>query len=99
MMMMMVMVMMVVVVVVAMVMMSFSKPLSLREWGDQPTEGGVCRLSRPAKAWASRSERGDVAAQPGEHREIKCFFCVGVRAPGVRETLLSARNGPQNAAL
>jgi len=82
--------------------MSFSKPLFLRERGEQPTEGGRRRVSRAAEARASRSERGEMAAQPREHGESntvrRLSSCVCVCAPGVREPLLAARNGPRNAA-
>ena len=74
-----------------MTIMSFSKSLSLREWGQQPTEGCVRQISRPVEARVP-------AAQSREHSEMKCFFLrICVRLPA--QHCLGARNGPRNAAL
>ena len=50
-----------------------SKPFFLRERGEQSTEGGARRVSHPAEARVSCSDRGDVAAQPREGRKERCF--------------------------
>ena len=76
-----------------MTIMSFSKPLSLGEWGQRPTEGRVRRVSRPVEARVS-------AAQSHEHNRMKCFFLrMSVRLPAQSACNLGARNGPRNAAL